>query len=253
MLYCKYMNKFFYSAVLGVALFSTQSVQAADPVYVATNDIQAVNETMQSKAGTYCPLYWSNDAMANDPVGYAAYQSWVNGLRLVSSQPIGGYNRYPVAFKGRTVSMVLPYDASWSFQGKQVRPYLLTGDRTADVGQLDFINISVQEDTCEFGRPYSLTLKKGTIKTIEADLKREQATLRADGASTDTSQHVPTVMLGASMALVPSVLENSGGYTLQYDRVSVNLRGGWVLTIRAKGGNNATVDTNMLRMAASAR
>ncbi len=244
------MHKIFVTCTIFASLLVAQPAVAAGP-YVSLSDIQAVNQSIDSHGGMYCPMQWQNATVETE--GYADYLAWKNGLRLVTSEPIGAYDRYSLVLKGRSVSMVLPYDKAWSLQGKQVRPYLLTGDRTAEVGPLDFIHVSGQDDSCAFARRYSVSLQKGTVKTIDAELKREQAKLRADGVTTDTSAHVPTVMMGTSMALVPSVMENSGGYTLQYDRVSVNLTGGWVLTIQSKGGYASTVDTTMLRMAASAR
>lgn len=219
--------------------------------YVTQSDLDRVNEEIRASNYRYCPGYWvGRDA---EDAERADANRWMTELMMLGDEARGAYARYTVPFKGKNVSMVLPHQANWSLRGKQVRPYLLTGNSTIEVGSLDFIDSTMQDYTCSLARKYKISVEKGSIQSKTKALQQEVKALKAAGNRPDASEDLPTVSLGTAIALVPSVLQNSGGFSLQHDRVVVNLSGGWVMTISSKGGYRATVDPVMLRIAASAR
>ncbi len=219
--------------------------------YVTQSDLDRVNEEIRTSNYRYCPGYWIGRSA--EDVDRANADRWMTELMMVGDQARGAYARYTVPFKGKNVSMVLPYQANWTLRGKQVRPYLLTGNLSIEVGPLDFVDSTIQDYTCSLLRKYSISVEKGSIQSKTKALQQEIKTLKASGSRPDASEDLPTVSLGTAIALVPSVLQNSGGFSLQHDRVVVNLSGGWVMTISSKGGYRATVDPTMLRIAVSAR
>jgi hypothetical protein len=243
-----------------VALVAAPALAAnpafAAPAYVTQADIDAVDAQLRAKP-TYCPAL--REGSSSPPAEISEAQAWVNALGLRNEPVRSAFSRYQVAFKGRSVSLVLPHRADWALQGKQVRPYLITGPSTIAVGELGFIDHSVQDEVCAFERKYTVTVEKGSIKTAEAAFKKELAAGKAGGLETDESADLGVVMLGASSAFVPTVRGNYhdpglARLGLVYDRVITNLSGGWMLTVKARGGLRvAKIDSDMVRIAVSAR
>jgi hypothetical protein len=244
-------RKYLLACTIGVLSMGLLSPVSAATEYVGQADLDRVNQEIQASNYRYCPGYWTGRG-AEEEGRSEAYQ-WLTRLELLGDRPRGAYSRYNVPFKGKTVSLTLPYESNWTLGGKQIRPYLMTGNATIEVGQLDFIDSAVQDYTCSFGRRYKVVVEKGTIQSKTKALQQEVKALKIAGSQADESQDLPTVALGSSLALVPHVIRNSGGFSLQYDQVVVNLTGGWVMTVSSKGGYNATIDPVMLRIAASAR
>ncbi|MBP9762574.1 hypothetical protein KBD34_03080 [Patescibacteria group bacterium] len=242
--------------VLLFCAFSAFSAGWISPVsaaaeYVAQADIDQINQEIQASNYRYCPGYWTGRS-EQDSDRAESYR-WMTDLMLLGEQSGGTYNRYTIPFKGKNVSMILPHQTSWKLRGKQVRPYLMTGSQVIEVGALDFIDSSIQDYTCSLERRYKISLERGSIQSKTKALQQEVKALKTAGSQPDDSQDLPTVSLSPSLALVPDVVQNSGGFSLQYSQVTVNLAGGWVMTISSKGGYSATVDPFMLRIAVSAR
>ncbi len=215
--------------------------------WLSANDLTRLNSDLQTNYSNQCEHFLSGENSEQTPPDWLV---WKRSLAIQAEGVYGLFNRYPIQFGKKTISMTLPYRSTWAIDGKLLRPYTIINDKEVRVGQVGFFNVGVQDAVCEIDRSITLRLEKGSVQSLDNALRREIKS----GVSDDTN--LPTIFMqlnGKSAAIIPTATDNSGGYILRYNRVAVNLPGGYVLILIEKAGGQGTVSSDLLRMAASVK
>lgn len=236
------------TALVALTVPVLSHAQTQPTQWLNTSDLTRLNSSLQTTYANHCEHLLSDENAEQTPPEWLI---WKRSLAIRADAVYGLFNRYPVQFGKKTISITLPYRQTWSIDGKSLRPYTIVNDQEVRVGQVGIFNIGAQDAVCEIDRAVTIRLEKGSVQSLENTLRRQIKT-----AMTTDDNNLPTVFMqlnGKSAAIIPTATDNSGGYTLRYNRVAVNVPGGYVLIFTEKAGGHGTVSTDLLRMAASVK
>ncbi len=154
----------------------------------------------------------------------------------------------PLSTKG-TFSVEIPYSSTWKARGKQVLPYTKF-ENGYGVGRIVLIDETVQDTACELGRSYVIHTKKGTLQQLVKDTQAQWVSNEQEREG-ETLPAIFMTLGGKKAAVLPAVLVNSGGKTMYYSALGVEVRGNVVIIEDPSSYLSAHINADMLRMAAS--
>ena len=235
------------SLFLLVGIIIPQVTLAQSPSYLTQADIDEVNRELSYDLLLCAP---STALSVTDPLQRQKNQAWQDSLLLNTTPARNRFQKFTVSLYPKKVNLLLPYVSTWSLRGKTPRPYLIMDRSGISAGPVTLIDYGIRsENGCMVDRQYRIFLEKGTIAQKEAALRKQVKGLPAEA---DLGSISPLTLGGKVAAVIPTAVEYQGSYILRYDRVLVNLPGGYVLTVLNGVGGEDRINAEMLRIAASA-
>lgn len=232
-----------FSLVLNLLLPSFAYADA--PAYLTPEDLGAFNTGDLVKQCGYIDgvSHWAElqDSLLFEPIYGRTYPR---------------HTSVKISGKGFSFSINVPYEPDWKVLGKVVQPYLKESATRFSVGRVEIMNqYGPNGNTCAALRKYTVDVYPGmNLKKLDKQIRDRLQILHKEEAQT-TAPDLASISLtiGTNRAmLLPGINESSNGYyDVGYNALAVE-RKGFVVVIRNPSPvTYASVDNEMIRMAAS--